>query len=267
MKKILLIFLFSYFSLFSTSIKYNDIVIERGNNYFISFIIEDITQNLDENSEVSLTFSYNGFMINPLSFEGTNIEVTDFKSDLNIEDIRKSILSLKLKIKDLDLIKNSIDTLFLLNIEALASQDSVSQIGLENFKIDEQEFTIDYIAGKIKTKSLMINLENDVSNVYPNPFILTSTIDLNIYYDSKLSINLYPIDARSMLYNIERNYFRILIYDSSNNEIKFNEGMQILAGRYKMVLFPNKNMISSGSYQIQIKLNENTYYKNFIYGE
>ena len=113
----------------------------------------------------------------------------------------------------------------------------------------------------------MINLENDVSNVYPNPFILTSTIDLNIYYDSKLSINLYPIDARSMLYNIERNYFRILIYDSSNNEIKFNEGMQILAGRYKMVLFPNKNMISSGSYQIQIKLNENTYYKNFIYGE
>lgn len=267
MKKILLIFLFSYISLFSTSIKYNDIVIERGNNYSIPFIIEDITQNIDVNSEISLTFSYNGFMLNPLSFEGDNIEVTDFNSTLNIEDIRKSILNIKLKIKDLDIIKNSNDTLFLLNVEALASQDSVSSIDLKNFKIDEQSFTIDYIAGKIKTKSLMINLKNDVSNVYPNPFIWTSTIDLNIYYDSKLSINLYPIDAKSMLYNIEKNYFRILLYDNSNTEIKFEEGMKILAGRYKMVLFPNKNMITSGSYQIQIKLNENTYYKNFIYGE
>lgn len=265
MKKIFLLILIASISVFSATLRYDDILIKRGESYKIPFFIDD-SQSLKNDSLVfEFSMNYNAFMLNPVSIEDDNISIENFEVSLNNENLRESELTFKFKVNNLSQLNDVSDTLFFLNFEALASPDSISYISLENLLINDNSINIDYQAGKISTENLVFNKKNYVSHIYPNPFNYSANIDLAIYKKAKLEVKIFPIDARSMEYNIDKDIFKVLLYNSAGQELNWKQNNELLEGKYKILLLPKSNYISTGAYQIKIYLNGTEFIKNFMF--
>lgn len=263
MKILLILFILSIQSLFPTTIRYNDLEIERGNNYSLAFIIEDGFEEKTLPLEIEFDLSYNAFMIDPTSISGQNIELLKFQKNINNNEIRNSQLKFKIKVNS---INEQLDTLFYFQFESLASQDSISQILLKEIKINNEVNEIEYFPNNIRTKNLLLSTDDYIGEIYPNPFNYNSKVDFTIYNKTKIDLAIHTIDAKSMNYNIENNYFQIEIYKKNGEKILFENGMEIEEGNYELVLFPQRSKISSGAYQLRMSINGKFYYKNFIFG-
>ncbi len=256
-----LILLFSPLNLLlSNNIFFEDIDLERSKTYDIPFLVEEnISNNYPVSLEIELTFNAYVFDVNSISELNSN-QNSSFNVELNLENLRESKLVIQTELI------SPTNTLFVLNITALASQDSVTQLSLKSFKIDGVEENIDFISGTIRIANLLFDIESTISNIYPNPFYDVGTIDLNITKESKLSINIADNLGKSLTYNIDKDKFLLQIVDENNIYTKYEDGMNLQSGRYKIKITPNRSISASGAYRCFISLNNKIIYKNFIYG-
>lgn len=247
--------------LFANTLFFEDIKIERSKTYEFPFLVEEnLSDNFPYSLEIELTFNAYIFEVNSIKELFSN-QNSNFKVDLNLDNLQESKLTIYTDI----IVPNS--TLFALNITALASQDSIAEMSLVSFKINGIEDTeMNFRSGKIRIQNLLFDIESSISNIYPNPFFDYGQIDLNVTKESKLEINIADNKSKSLSYNLSKDKFLVQIIDKNNNFAKYEDGMILEEGKYRIILTPRRAISASGAYRCLISLNNKIIYKNFIYG-
>lgn len=240
---------------------FEDINLERSKTYDIPFIVEDnLSDDIPFSLEIELTFNAYVFEVNSIKELFSN-QNSSFKVDLNLDNLRESKLTINTEI----IAPNS--TLFALNVTALASQDSITEMALVSFKINNIEDTeMNFRSGIIRIENLLFDIESTISNIYPNPFYEFGQIDINLTKSSKLEIKLVDNKGKSLAYDIVNDNFYLQIVDANNIYSKYKDGMLLESGKYRILINPRRAITASGVYRCFISLNNKIIYKNFIYG-
>ncbi len=258
-------YLFFYFaavnSIFSNSIFFEDVELERGKTNLIPILIENVfTENYPIDLELELVFNAYMFEINNVrDIVPTN--TTNYEVVLNLDDLSRSILKINSRFNQPN------NTLFILQVTGLASKDSVSSIELFSIKLNNQ--VVDDIglrSGRITLNNLVFDLESSVSEVYPNPFDFFTQVDLDIKKETMLNLKIFDNSSRSLNTVLGTDAFKVTITDEQNNNIEYEENVSLEVGKYKVILAPRRTNISIGAYRLVIKLDNDIFYKNFIYG-
>lgn len=261
----IIFYLFFYFisvnSIFSNSIFFEDVGLERGRTTQIPILIENIfSENYPLEVELELVFNAYMFEINSIR-DIVPSNNTNFEVELNIDDLSRSVLKINSRFNQPN------NTLFILEVTGLASKDSVSSIQLASIKLNNQPIdNITLRSGRITLNNLVFDLESNVSEVYPNPFVFFTQIDLDVKKESTLNLKIFDNSARSLNTVLGTDAFKVTITDQQNNNIEFDDNISLQVGKYKLTLTPSRTNISMGAYRLVIKLDNDIFYKNFIYG-
>lgn len=260
-KYFLIFILFIQSTLFSKTIFFEDVELERSKIVNLPIQIDEEISN-SYPFDLQIEFIFNAYMFEINSVEDvTPQNITDFEIELNLDDLSRSKLIINSTINEFN------NILFILNLTGLASKDSISVMELTNIEINKEvQDDINFNSGTFRISNLVFNLESSLSEIYPNPIISNAFIDLNIRQESVIQYKIFDLNGKNLDYQIENDKFLISIFDSNNEKVEFENETKLDVGEYKLEIFPNRFFTSMGTYRLLIQINERTYYKNFIYG-
>lgn len=258
---IIALIVFSFTNLFSQVLSVENKSVERGFINSVNVILRDF----ENASQIGAIIKFNSYLIDIKSVQSVAngiIQDETVNYTINSEDLANSFI----QINSSD-ISNGSAILCSIEFEALAGPDSVAFFTPIQLSIDGSNVEAEFIPGRISVGIPLFPIEsNSVSNIYPNPLIYQSIIDIDLTKESPLELYLYSYHGGiAAKFPNKDDYESIYIWSKSiASKINYKEGDVLPVGSYRLYLTPNPLYISAQAYYIVIKIGSDVFRRNFV---
>lgn len=254
------------------SVEINNYKLQRGKTQLIPILGNLNNLNIKDQDTIKFTlqFNHSALFVDTVF---TSIS-TYFNNNIGIEKTLDLILNKSSFVctfvgKNLNLpSNNNLDTLFLLRVEALASNDSLTELSVTDLSVNSTSKVLQASQnGVFYIGEGIFDINNtSVGNFYPSPFSAYTEIKFNLSENTNFSATIYSIDGHlSSKYPSTENQFLYMLTSEQGQIIDYKEGEQLVLGQYKLSIEPPSFNCSSGAYIIYISIGSQVFQRSYIY--